>query len=417
MKRLLFWTLLTILPVLLKAQAGQILQKDFEKKVDFLTATFRVNDHLSIAEIAVDPENFELVAIDDKMQALWRVPFKGSPAGSGNFKGHILTIGADRAGKSKDAAVIYTAYMLDEHTGKIILQKTIYTDNAPMEADCKSAFAKDGSWLKIIIRGTGAKRGARFTAMDKYNETHDLTILDIDDQLSATVSKPQLFDGLFAGFASTGADGYFIFYLQPDGSLKASKYLVGQTAPAVSITQDLDMLDKSGSEQVSYNSTPSETEKDVAYFSILHRNLQKQYELSVCRLDFSQGKGKMVNEELSNDHLKSIEKAFVRPDKELDDAYVGKGDFLVVKHMADYGGTLIVTYGADFFRDNYRIQNSSVINAYDKDLNLKFQQVMPSVTVYAPTGNASASFHNEGDKMYMVANYGNMKYYTIYGQL
>jgi hypothetical protein len=408
--------LLLIFPFAVSAQTNQTLLKDFEKKVDFLTGTCRVNDHLNIAQIAIDPENSELVAIDNKMQVLWRATFKGSLGGVGVFKDHILALGANHSDKSK-AAIEYTAYMLDEQSGKVTLQKVYYTNSDPTEIQNTPVFAKDGSWLKILIRETGAKKRGGFVDMDKFNETHGLSVLSVNDDLTVANSNPHLADGQYAGFAVTAADSYCIFYLQPDGMLRASEYKSSQNTPPVSIVQSLDMRTGSSSEQITFNCTASATENNVAYFSIIHRNPQKDYELSICKLDFKQGQAKLVNQPLLNDHLKSIEKAFVRPDKKLDNPNVGHADFLVLKTIADYDGTLIITYGADFFKGNYHIQNSSVIDGYDKDLKLKYEQVMPNETTYGPTGNLSASIYREGDKMYMITNYGDMTYYTIYGQM
>jgi hypothetical protein len=415
MKKILFLTAAIALPLLVFAQTGQVLQKDFEKKVDLLTRTFQVNSHLNVAEIMIDQDNFELVAIDDQMKALWRTTFKGSPVASGIFKGQILTVAADASQKSK-GVITYSAYLLDVQSGKIILQKLFFTNTDVMKLDCKGIFAKDGSWAKITMRKTGAKNSSSYSTLDKLNETHGFNVFDVDGNLAATNSQPELPDGMFAGFAANESGSYFIFYLQSDGTLKAMKYKNGQNAPVVSISQPLDMRTK-GSEGVSYNAIPSESEKDIAYFSIIHQNPQKDYELSVCKLDFNKRVSKLVNEVLSNSHLKAIEKAFIKPDKKLDDANIGSADFLVVKHMGHYDGTLIVTYGADFIKDNYRIQYSSVINGYDNDLNLKYQQVMPTKTVYGPTGDASASFCHNGDKISMTANEGNMLFHTIYGQM
>ncbi len=195
MKKLLFWGLLLLLPSLLFAQTNQTVVKDFEKKVQRLTHTFQLSDHVNIAQIATD-EGFELLAIDDKMQVLWRISLSGGEAMSGVFKGNILATSA--TGKSKKGPMDYNAYLIDAQTGKLLLQKQIYESTYETWEVPQTLFAKDGSWARLVVRQTTVK-GQGWIVKSDLMATRQLTVFELNDKLEPTTTQCNLQEGVYIG--------------------------------------------------------------------------------------------------------------------------------------------------------------------------------------------------------------------------
>ncbi|HWD89433.1 MAG TPA: hypothetical protein VG367_14980 [Mucilaginibacter sp.] len=417
MKKFLFGVLVLLTPALTFAQTQQQLLKDFEKNTRGVKNTFQLNDQVNIMTIRLDNE-FELLAIDNKMQVLWRNTFKGDAVISGKFKGHILAIGAN-VGDPKTYFDSYTGYLIDEQTGKLLLQKLIYMSTASTVEVADAFFAEDGSYLKLALRQTGAKKThSRFSLLDKIDETRGITVIDVNDKLEATVSVLEIPNGFYTGLQANKAGDVFTFFLQNDKTLIVSKFENGKTKPSAAITQNVDMPEQTKTDEITYGSACSSMDPNVAYFGLMHKNPSKDLELTVCKVDFTANSGKIVNEILTKSHVKTIEKSFIPPDK-IDKAYIGSEYFFVLKHMWEYDGTLSVVYGGKYQEGNgYWIENSAIINGYDKDLNQSFQQVLPNRTTFALTSHATAGFyHNSNNNLCVVVNTGNMTFDTMFGQL
>lgn len=416
MKKSLLWYLLLLFPLSVSAQ-NQTLLKGFEKKVLEAFTVVKVNDHVNVTQVLLENYNFELVAVDEKMQVLWRTPLMGKPIGCGNFSGHLLAVASVNSSKAKDAGKSYLAYFVDEQTGKLIQQKEIYTSAAATLEVTEALFDEKGTWFKLVVRETASNRSKRFVSQATYDKTNSLAVIDINNKLDVTITKPNVPDGYYAGCAAGSAESFLLFVLQPDGTLKVSKFDSGKAEPSASITQSLDIKAETSYDLLAYKYTVSSSDPDVAYFSLVHKNLNRDYELSVCKLDFNTNSGKIVNEVLTKDHLKSIEKNFSTTDKKIDHPDMGAGFLFVVKHLEVYDGVVLVSFEASFGQDHYAVENATILNAYDKDLNLKFQQVLPNITVHGLTSAIAVDYYHSGNNLYLIANTGNMKFYTLYGQL
>jgi hypothetical protein len=122
MRKTLLQFILLLLPFFTFAQSEPPVYKDFNKKVREITTSFKLNDHVWIMQTCTGKDNFELAAVDDKMQVLWRTTLTGYPLAAGKFKGHILAISADKFEWARRNVINpYTAFLVDEKTGKLLL--------------------------------------------------------------------------------------------------------------------------------------------------------------------------------------------------------------------------------------------------------------------------------------------------------
>lgn len=137
----------------------------------------------------------------------------------------------------------------------------------------------------------------------------------------------------------------------------------------------------------------------------------------MCKFDFKSNSAKVVSEAIDNDLIKSIKKSTDETYKKTGDLAFGKLFDFEVKHMAEYGGVITVSFGDKWAQESYQIEGSTIINGYDEEMNQKFQQVMATNTVYGPTSNTKPDYHFQDNKLCMTANTGNIKLSTIYGQL
>lgn len=75
MKKPTLTCLTLLLSVFTFAQNNQVIHKDFEKKVHLVVNSFQLNDHVNITQLMLDEDHFVLMAIDDKMNIVWRPPW------------------------------------------------------------------------------------------------------------------------------------------------------------------------------------------------------------------------------------------------------------------------------------------------------------------------------------------------------
>lgn len=267
MKKILFWSLFLLLPAALLAQNSQTLVKDFEKKVQRLENSFKISDHVGVVQITVDDDNFELVAIDDKMQILWRISLTGQGANSGVFKGNILAT-ASIPGKSKNDPIDYIAYLVDAQTGKLLIQKHIYQSTSDNFETTETLFAKDGSWARYLIRQTAATKKGRFMTVDDYDATKQFTVFDLGDKLELTQTQYNLPAGVYVGMVSGSAENFAVLIFERGKAFKAFKFTDGKTEAVDSIEQDLDLPEKLFSPaKFSAKCIVSTTDPNVAYLS------------------------------------------------------------------------------------------------------------------------------------------------------
>src|SRR5471030_402554 len=94
MKKHLTACLFIICPFFCLAQTETGVLKQFEKNVKGIVNSVNYSEHVKVILINRDDDNFDVVAVDDNLQELWRLPLKGSAFGVVNFNGKLLAIAA-----------------------------------------------------------------------------------------------------------------------------------------------------------------------------------------------------------------------------------------------------------------------------------------------------------------------------------
>ncbi len=428
MKKLLLQYALLLLPVFALAQNDPQVYKYLTPKIMGIVGTpFKLNDHTYVIQTNIDDENFELIAINDKMGVLWRTTLKGYAIGAGKFKGQILAVATAGYSITKGIANPYTGFLINSQTGKAIQQNVIYTSTYQKKEWAKIFFsANDGFSLVIGLTDNGTTFPGTEIA---YIDTKDITVIDLNEKLEAINIKHIVPNGGFVGVTANNKNDLFTFVIQEDKTLQVSKYESGKTVSSGSVIQDINLNNKS---DIKYNnpfagrstfednawSCASSTDQNVVYFAAAHKNSNRDRELTVCKINFNNKTCQLTSEPLEGKQFRSIEKNYVPFDKKLDKPTIDGGEYMAVRFVAENNGILIVAFADEsiqesaskFFRDN-----SIIINGYDVNLKQKFQKIMPSLSDWQRA--LHADYHFENNSLYVIANTGKRSKETIYGQL
>ncbi|MGN6640950.1 MAG: hypothetical protein ACTHJ8_18715, partial [Mucilaginibacter sp.] len=393
MRTLLMWGLIVAFPFFCFAQGEQTVSKDFEKKVLGLASTFRINEHISVAQTQVDDDNFSLTAVDDKLQVIWRISLPGKKANSGMFKDNILATARVSSGKSKKDPDDYFAYLIDAQTGKLLLKKQVYQGTAENYEDMETLFANDGSWARLLVRQTAASRKARFLKIDEVVETKSFIVIDLNDKLDPVLTQYNIPNGVYIGFVSNSADSFYVVMFEPGQAFKVLKFTDGKPEVAAMITKEMDLPKKLYSPKLTAKCISSAKDMNVVYLAADYKG-SDDFKLAICKFDFGNNSSKVVNEIITREHIRDIKKKVDETYKKIGDlSFGGKVFDFEVKNLADFGGTITVSFGDHWDFNNYQIEGSTIINGYDEDLNQKFQQVMASNTVYGPSSDVATVYY------------------------
>lgn len=147
--------LLSLLPFAVYGQNEPPVYKEFSKHIHSIITSFKLNDNSWVMQTALDKEHFELAAINDQMQVLWRSSFEGYPIAAGKFKGHILAIcGSKFSRTTSEIKGPITATLIDEKTGNLILRNLIYDSKSEAAEISETYFNNDWTDVTFIVRQT-----------------------------------------------------------------------------------------------------------------------------------------------------------------------------------------------------------------------------------------------------------------------
>lgn len=403
--------ILLLLPFSTLAQRPVTEYKDFVKKSDGVAGSFKLNEHVWVIQTQLDKSKFELAAIDDKMQVVWRTEVQGYAISAGLFRGHILAIAASKYFKYTAASTgPYTAFLIDEKSGKLLSQKPFLDKSASTEF-ANAYFNQDSSGFTFLVGRSDQKSSPM--ALRKIIPIKGLSVTRLDNNLTPTTSELKIPGEDFLNVACNNAGDIFLFTHADDRSVKCTRYDALKLEPQQSIVW-----------QVSESGVPcffciddlavaSTADSNVAYFSLTYLNGNRDRELAVSKFDFSSHSVTDAGEVFTRSHLKEIKNAYEPFDRGLDKPDFGPG-VATLKHMAWWNNTLVVvTCIRD--RDNGS-DRAMVINGYDAGLKTKFQQIMPSSSL----GDISPmSVRGEKNTMYILTNTsaGGNKFNCLYGLL
>jgi hypothetical protein len=431
MKKLVLQYALLLLPVFAVAQSNPAFHKDFTPEIKKVVQSFKLDDHTYVMLTNIDNDNFELIAIKDNMEVLWRSKFSGYAIGAGKFEGQILAVSA--TGYAEKNGLLspfvekryisghYNAFLINVETGKLILQKEIY--NSPTEQQQAPSFfiTRDGLKFSLVIEQIDDKEATTVFGK-KQNVVSSLTIVTANDKLETPTARHITPDGSFIALTYNNNADLFVFDVEPDNkTLKASKYEAGKAQSSGSILQDIDLRSKPEIDYSGCFVAPSPTDNNVAYCALTHSNPGNDHELTVTKFNFGNHSGQIINEVFDKKHVRTIEKDFVPFDKKLDKPIIGfDNEYLDVRYIEEYKGTLLVTL-SEWSSDRLSAGSfasgdlSIVINGYDLNLKQKFQQVMP--THYGFYFPFSVAYHTDNTSLYVVANTASHGLVPLYGQL
>jgi hypothetical protein len=433
MKKLLLQYALLLLPVFALAQTNPTVYKDFTPKIKGIVQTFKLDDHISILQTNIDDENFEIIAMNDKMQVLWRTTLSGYPIGAGKFKGQILAVAASSYSVAKSIVSPYSGFLINPQTGKVTFQKVIYNNPYESKEWAKTFFSDNGDNSSLVIGETDNGRSFPFIEIYKV-DTKDLTVINLNEKLEAISTKHIVPGGEFVGITADNKNDFFVFALQDDKSLKVSKFESGKSEPLGDITQDIDLHSKSDivyenpyaklNIKTNAFAVVSPTNQNIVYFASTHKNNNRDVALTVSQFDFNNHTSKIADEVFDRKHMKSIEKSYVVVDKKLEKPNIGDGDDtgLGVRFLQEYNGSLLVTLSelniVNTLAGEQLFENAIVINDYDLNLKLKFQTLLP--TKYNGVVRFFGAYHTANNSLYTTATFGvtglGFHLFALYGQ-
>ena len=380
-----------------------------------------------------DNENFDLLAVNDQMQVLWKKSFIGFALAVDKFKNKVVAIASTDHSGIKGSNNTYKGFILDAANGKTLAEKVIFTGSDEYMT-YPIIYTGEGAYLKLAVRQSGLKRklhvGLPFLGgfsingyAKEFNETHDLQVLDLNEQLDpiATI-KPAISNGSFINIRWNKQADMFVGWLNGP-SIEVYRYDAGKTTPSAQLTADVVLKEDKSSLPGEYILfTPSEVNNSILYYSLLYINTNKDAELGIGKFDFKSGKKQYVTQVLDKDNLKAVKKAFVPVNKKIDDVNTGYGKGMKIRYMNEISGVLVTTLSSTSSESSsigsgrWQMEASILINGYDANLNLKYQQYMP-VSYSNPNFLLPTGYHSEKNKLYIVANNkdGMVSLKSVYG--
>lgn len=414
-------------PIFVHAQDSTSIIKDLDKKTLGIASSFKFNDHLGIYQVNLNDTTFELIALDDKMQILWRNQFKGYGVGCGKFKGNILAI-ADSGYSSKHWFINpYYAYSIDPRSGKTILQKEIFRQHPEHEEIATPVFTTDGSDFSLIVRQTDRKLNMFSSFKDN---TEDVTAVGLSENLEPVYLKPKFPDETFVCMTANRHGDLFVLTTINNNTLVARRYAHGSTErsePLLLTCDSLADLDLARG----YNAlTASEEDVNVLFVALAHYNHNDDRELYVGKFDFSSKTTKTATEAFTGKYIRTIEKNYVPVNTSFGTPNIGgQKKELTVRYFKEHNGKLVAVMSETYFVTIPSLNVTTyyagalIINCYDGDLKKQFQQLMPTYTSSSDLFNTgfrdelTSGFRFEDNALKIVSNTSEPDNHPAYGQL
>ncbi|MES2810092.1 MAG: hypothetical protein V4619_15780 [Bacteroidota bacterium] len=391
MKKALLYLILFLTPLFTLAQDA-LIYEDFAEKVRDIS-TIHYSDKLSIMMINIDNDNFDVLAINDEMGIVWKTSLTGYAMSISKFNGKILAIAATEHSAIKGPNNIYNGFLLNPQTGEKLIEKKLFEDSAEFQ-DYPQILISNETFWGIGVRQSNSKRKlhvgmpgllALISIAKMQNdviETQDLDVIQFNDKLDPTnnfkpVVPPK---SMFLQMTANDKGDVFIAWLD-DTWINVHRYEYGKKDPTGIVKADIALQQTLLKKGANVALAPSSANRNLVYFGLFASDDGKNT-LFVGSLDVSTGKKNMVNEVFTRDHAKELEKAFIKPNKKINDADLGASGSLRLRYFKEVNGVLIAAMSARSYSSSnygtYITERSVLINAYDAALGLKFQQFLPA---------------------------------------
>jgi hypothetical protein len=415
--------ILLLLPFLCLAQSEAGLLKDYAKDVHNMTTPLKWSEKLNIIAVNGEKNQIAVAGIDPDMNETWTTALDGYAISVSKFKGKVLIVTTTNHDRRPDQ-VVYKGFILDPATGKVVLEKEMYTADQQYIVEPHFFESKDGSFYKMAIRQTNLENKigffnflapvALFTVphmMSKQAETSDITVMDFDEKLNPiNVFHPAISDDAFITMGCNSLGALYLSWYR-HGNVNILKYLPGKKDPIAQVNEEFDI--RKGSESY-FAFFPSEKNPDILYMTISYKNADKEFALTVSKINFAKNSIQPVDESLTRAHLKELVKAFVPVNKKLDKPYDLIGNFCTVRLLTEQNDRIIVFLSAASVTTyhspsgGYTVvaeEGSMLIKGYDLDLNPKYDQLLPSGYKINTPFLLNPGIYKTGNNLNIIADY------------
>ena len=424
-KLILSSILLLLLPIALWAQDNPPLFEDFAKGIKDVNV-FAFNDHLNVMQLTTDNDKFDLVAVNDKMQILWKTSLAGYGVKVDKFKNKVMALVSTDHSFAKGSNNIYRAYIIEPETGKVLSDKIVYESTNDF-AEYLKVSTGNGDFFKIAVRQSDMKRKVTGSlwglvplgpTVKVSNGTRVIKVIDYNEKLDSIKSfNAVVSNGIFTSlYWNTHGDMFVTWFNGP--SIEVYKYETGATTPSGQLTIPISFkLSKSYDPGAGIHILPSKN-PNVVYYSLIYLNPDKDPELSVGKLDFAKNTTGYVTQVLNKNNLKAIKKSFVPPNKDFDDVDLGSPYGMNINSMREFDDKIMVNTTSDYSVSDRGLvvmyESNLLINCYDHDLKLNFQQILPT-SFKCKYASPSIGYHLDGNKLQIVTNTKSIQ--GVYGVL
>lgn len=397
------------------AQDYNPISDDFYVDTKGITNVININDHIGVLQVNNSNDNFELMALDENMNILWRRTISGYGVNIGKYKNKIAVVAATEHTTFKGNGNTYKGFIIDPTDGKTLAEKVIYEDDNDYIEFPKVLIGEN--YFKFSIRQTYATRKMHvgipiffvFQAQSWDKEliqTQKLEVIDLNEQLEKTSSVKPVINGTYINITCNENADMFVSMLNgPD--IEVYKYNAGQASPAAQLDADIAIKpNNNGSLSSTILFATSKTKPNELYYTIMYLNEDKDPELMLGKMDFIAKTKKSITQVFKRSDIKALEKTFVPVNKKLEDPDIGSPRSLELRNFVKSDNKVIITLGGEYiYTQSYSsfVEGMSLlINGYDDDLQLKFQQFLP--TNYRYPERLSAGLHVINDKLYVAGN-------------
>jgi hypothetical protein len=419
MKTQLAAFLIFIIPIFSIAQNEKQNFIEVEKRIADVASSCKLNEETGVFQINLKDDNFELLAVDNKAQPLWKTQFKGNGITCGKFKGYILAIADSCKSTKKGPLNPYYAYLVDPLTGKTVLEREIFNQKGENNELVNSFFSNNGNDFNLVVRRSNRDFGFFSSYKDK---TIDLTIINLNEKLEPIYIKPHFPVETFVSLTCNTFGDLFLLSVKDAVTLIATRFEHGTTEPSKPINLKCEFLEKMDLVNGINSITASEKDRNVLYLALAHNNLNDDRELSVASFNFTTGSSISTKEIFDSKHINELEKSYDQFDKSFGKPNIGsQKKQLIVKFFKQQNDYLIAVMSENYYiPSKYSftyVEKAQIINFYDSNLKLKFQQLMPVYRQFTDY-DLNNGFGFEGNTFNVVAN--NRKNFTnnpVYGQI
>src|ERR1700749_1534267 len=247
MKKSLLICFILLLPAISFAQDYNPISDDFYVDTKGITNVITINDHIGVVQVNNSNDNFELLALDEKMNILWRTTISGYGVQIGRFKDKIAVVAATEHTTFKGNGNTYKGFIIDPTNGKTLAEKIIYDDNNDYIEFPKVLIGDN--YFKFCIRQTYATRKMhvgipiffvfQVSSWDKeLIQTQKLEVTDFNEQLEKTNTVKPVVNGTFINVTCNDNADMFVSMLNgPD--IEVDKYNAGQNSPSAQLDADV----------------------------------------------------------------------------------------------------------------------------------------------------------------------------------